>query len=167
MISMVVKVIEEECTGCESCIEACPIEAIEMVDGIAKIKDTCNSCNACIEACPVDPDPSTGRRALYRNSKTLAITVDPDRCIGCEDCAGACRVGVIVPHAETALPERMCTLCNGEPQCVKHCPFEALSHVKVDINREFYGMKPRQIAEKLIKEWYADSDKSGHERRVS
>ncbi len=51
---MVVRVIEEECTGCESCIEACPIEAIEMVDGIAKIKDNCNSCNACIESCPTE-----------------------------------------------------------------------------------------------------------------
>jgi electron transfer flavoprotein alpha subunit len=51
---MVVKVIEEECTGCESCVDACPIEAIEMKDGIAKIKDNCNSCNACIESCPVD-----------------------------------------------------------------------------------------------------------------
>ncbi|UCE73517.1 MAG: FAD-binding protein [Methanomassiliicoccales archaeon] len=51
---MVVKVNEEECTGCESCIDACPIEAIEMKDGIAKIKDNCNSCNACIESCPVE-----------------------------------------------------------------------------------------------------------------
>jgi electron transfer flavoprotein alpha subunit len=51
---MVVKVIEEECTGCESCIDSCPVDAIEMVDGIAKIKDTCTSCNACIETCPVE-----------------------------------------------------------------------------------------------------------------
>ncbi len=51
---MVVKVIEEECTGCESCVDACPIEAIEMKDGIAIIKDNCNSCNACIEECPVE-----------------------------------------------------------------------------------------------------------------
>jgi electron transfer flavoprotein alpha subunit/NAD-dependent dihydropyrimidine dehydrogenase PreA subunit len=51
---MVVKVNEEECTGCESCVDACPIGAIEMKDGIAKIKDNCNSCNACIEACPVE-----------------------------------------------------------------------------------------------------------------
>ncbi len=51
---MVVKVNEEECTGCESCVDACPIEAIEMVDDKAKIKDNCNSCNACIEVCPVE-----------------------------------------------------------------------------------------------------------------
>jgi electron transfer flavoprotein alpha subunit len=51
---MVVKVNEEECTGCESCVDACPIEAIEMKDDIAVIKDNCNSCNACIESCPVE-----------------------------------------------------------------------------------------------------------------
>jgi electron transfer flavoprotein alpha subunit len=51
---MVVKVDEDECTGCETCVDACPIEAIEMVDDIAKIKDNCNSCNACIESCPVE-----------------------------------------------------------------------------------------------------------------
>ena len=49
---MVVRVDEEECTGCESCIESCPVGAIEMVDGIAKINEKCNSCNACLEACP-------------------------------------------------------------------------------------------------------------------
>lgn len=51
---MVVRVIEEECTGCESCVDACPIEAIEMVDEKARIKDNCNSCNACIESCPAE-----------------------------------------------------------------------------------------------------------------
>ncbi|UCF08510.1 MAG: 4Fe-4S binding protein, partial [Thermoplasmata archaeon] len=49
---MVVRVDEEECTGCESCVDSCPVGAIEMVDGIAKINEKCNSCNACLEACP-------------------------------------------------------------------------------------------------------------------
>jgi len=26
--------------------------------------------NPCIEACPVEPDPKTGRKALYRDEKT-------------------------------------------------------------------------------------------------
>lgn len=60
---MVVKVNEEECTGCETCIDACPIEAIEMKDGIAKIKDNCNSCNACIESCPVEAIKEIEREA--------------------------------------------------------------------------------------------------------
>lgn len=61
---MVVKVNEEECTGCESCVDACPIEAIEMVDGIAKIKENCNSCNACIESCPVEAIKEVEKEAL-------------------------------------------------------------------------------------------------------
>ena len=171
-----------KCTGCRTCETVCsafnhPKKVNgELLNGTGNpnlsnirvhpsnpdvdVPTVCTMCpdNPCIEACPVDPDPSTGRRALYREGKTFAITVDPDRCIGCESCAEACRVGVIIPHPETSLPERMCTLCNGDPQCVKYCPFEALSHVKVDISRGFYGMKPNQIAEKLIKEWYGVSD---------
>jgi carbon-monoxide dehydrogenase iron sulfur subunit len=180
-----------KCTGCRTCETVCsafnhPKEINgELLNGtgnpyLSNIKvyafnpdvdvpTVCAMCpdSPCIEACPVDPDPSTGRRALYRDSKTMTIRVDPDRCIGCGSCAEACRVGVIVPHPETSLPERMCNLCNGEPQCVKYCPFGALSHVKVDIRKEFYAMKPDKVAEQLIKEWYGISDKSDQERGVS
>ncbi|MBA4378691.1 MAG: 4Fe-4S binding protein [bacterium] len=46
----------DECTGCESCIEACPTEAIAMTgDGVAKVDpDTCTDCEACLEACPTE-----------------------------------------------------------------------------------------------------------------
>ncbi len=45
----------EKCTGCESCIDACPLDAIEMQDDIAVIDaETCGDCGACIDACPVE-----------------------------------------------------------------------------------------------------------------
>ncbi len=41
------------CNGCESCIEACPTEAITMVDGHAVVDpDECTECEACVEVCP-------------------------------------------------------------------------------------------------------------------
>ncbi|MBN1396181.1 MAG: 4Fe-4S binding protein [Pirellulales bacterium] len=44
-----------KCTGCESCIDACPVEAIEMKDDVAFVDaDTCSDCGACVEACPVE-----------------------------------------------------------------------------------------------------------------
>lgn len=44
-----------KCTGCETCIESCPLEAISMKDGLAVIDaDTCGDCGACIDACPVE-----------------------------------------------------------------------------------------------------------------
>ena len=45
----------EKCTGCESCIEECPSEAIKMVDEKATVdNDTCVDCGVCVEACPVE-----------------------------------------------------------------------------------------------------------------
>jgi len=45
----------ELCTGCESCVEACPLDAIEMQDDIAKVDpETCGDCGACVEVCPVE-----------------------------------------------------------------------------------------------------------------
>jgi Fe-S-cluster-containing hydrogenase component 2 len=167
-----------KCTGCRTCETACSAynhkQTVngETVNGLGNpyyanirvysynpdldVPAVCAMCpdNPCIEACPVDPDPATGRRALYRDEQTLTVKNDLERCIGCGSCAEACRVGVIIPNPETNAPERMCTLCDGDPQCVKYCPFEALSSVEVQVQREFYGMKPDQIAEELIKRWY-------------
>ncbi len=167
-----------KCTGCRTCETVCSAynhrQTVngETLNGLGNpdlanirvygynpdvdVPAVCAMCpdSPCIDACPVDPDPTTGRRAFYRNPETGAIANDPNRCQQCGSCAEACRVGVIHPNPETDIPERMCTLCNGDPQCVKDCPFGALSHVKVDTKQKFYAMKPEQIAHKLIEDWY-------------
>ena len=52
---MPTKVDKEKCTGCESCIEECPSEAIKMVDDKAEVDvDTCVDCGACVDACPAE-----------------------------------------------------------------------------------------------------------------
>jgi len=44
----------EECTGCGACVDACPVEAIKLDDGIAVVdEDTCTECGLCEDACPV------------------------------------------------------------------------------------------------------------------
>ena len=46
---------EEDCTGCKTCVEACPANAISMVDDIAKInQDECTECGTCIDECPAE-----------------------------------------------------------------------------------------------------------------
>ncbi len=171
-----------KCTGCRTCETVCSAynhqQTVnsETLNGLGNpdlanirvygynpdvdIPAVCAMCpdNPCIEACPVDPDPKTGWKALYRENKNQTIKNDSKRCTACGSCAEACRVGVIIPDPKTSRPEHMCTLCGGAPQCVKHCPFEALSLVKVDAGRKFYAMKPEQIAEKLISEWYGASN---------
>ena len=52
---MPAKVDIEKCTGCESCVEECPSEAIAMAEEKAQIDDdACVDCAACVDACPTE-----------------------------------------------------------------------------------------------------------------
>ena len=52
---MPTKVDKEKCTGCESCVEECPSEAIKMADDKAEIDvDACVDCGVCVDACPAE-----------------------------------------------------------------------------------------------------------------
>jgi electron transfer flavoprotein alpha subunit len=42
----------DKCSGCETCLESCPFDAIEMKDGKAVINEYCNSCMTCLSGCP-------------------------------------------------------------------------------------------------------------------
>ena len=50
---MPAKVDEQKCTGCESCVEECPSNAISLVDDKAAVdQETCIDCGVCLDACP-------------------------------------------------------------------------------------------------------------------
>ena len=52
---MPAKVNTDTCTGCESCLDSCPSEAIKMDDGKACVDtDACVDCAACVDECPVE-----------------------------------------------------------------------------------------------------------------
>ena len=43
---------KEECNGCKSCEDACPSDAVKVVDDKAEVNnDNCIDCNACEDAC--------------------------------------------------------------------------------------------------------------------
>jgi len=47
--------ITEECVGCGSCIDECPVEAISEGDPIYIIDAAlCTDCGACVGVCPTD-----------------------------------------------------------------------------------------------------------------
>ncbi len=46
----------DKCTGCGECVDICPVEVYEMVDGKSdpvKAED-CLGCESCIEVCEFD-----------------------------------------------------------------------------------------------------------------
>jgi len=174
-----------KCTGCRTCEAVCSQANMkvningEELRGLGNphfsnirvmyfnppvdIPNRCLQCNdaPCIEACPVPPDPNTGRKALYRDEKTLAIMTDYDRCIGCGSCAQACtekRVGAIIMDPDTSKPGGICNLCDGDPACVKYCPFGALTYVKGGLDGRHYALPPEKIAQQLTTMWYYNQE---------
>ena len=51
---MPAKVDPEKCTGCEACVDACPVTTIVMTDGKAVVQDECIDCGACVDECPCE-----------------------------------------------------------------------------------------------------------------
>ena len=174
----------DKCAGCRTCETVCSAynQKVkingELLDGLGNpdfsnikvwhynpdvdVPVTCFLCadNPCIEACPIKPDPVTGRKALFRDEVFHIIQVDLDRCIGCKKCSTACREksgGVIFPNNETGTPERMCQLCDGDPQCVKYCPYGALQYLSVTADMQLRNSTPEKIAEFLIEKYYHES----------
>ena len=41
------------CTGCGACVEVCPVGAIALIDGKARVEEElCTGCGVCLDACP-------------------------------------------------------------------------------------------------------------------
>ena len=50
---MPIKIDKEKCTGCGTCVETCPNEAIELKDNIADVDpEKCVECGVCVDNCP-------------------------------------------------------------------------------------------------------------------
>lgn len=47
---------EGKCTGCEECVDVCPVEVYVMNDGKAEPvnEEECSECCSCVEVCPAD-----------------------------------------------------------------------------------------------------------------
>ena len=53
LTSYLAKIIENNCVGCGTCVEKCPMEAIELINAVAKLNsDMCIGCGVCAHHCP-------------------------------------------------------------------------------------------------------------------
>lgn len=50
---MPAKVDPEKCSGCGSCVDVCPTEAITLEDDVAVVDpEECTDCASCVDECP-------------------------------------------------------------------------------------------------------------------
>ncbi|MFQ6073876.1 MAG: 4Fe-4S dicluster domain-containing protein [Candidatus Bathyarchaeia archaeon] len=144
----------DKCTGCTVCEYICSLTKEDAFNAhksrirttrlhpLINISITCRLCSPapCVTACPRD--------ALTQSEETGVIMVDDDKCDGCSWCIEACDYGAITLHPEKKVV-RICDLCDGDPECVKWCPEEALDFV----TRDLMAQKARiTVTKKLFKE---------------
>ena len=148
----------ERCVGCMQCMLACATTHSESKNLFIAINETPlpksrvhvgvglyeegfpNRCRHC------DPAPcllACLSGAIFRETQTDTVLIDPEKCINCASCAMACPYGVIRYHEDHAAPPGKivavkCDNCHERqtqdliPACVEMCKVDALTFEEQD-----------------------------------
>lgn len=143
---------EQWCLGCHLCEYEC-MYANSGLDAMFKLKGkagkdilpriqvegdekspihfavNCRHCSgtACVNGCIAG--------ALTKTDEGMVV-IDKNKCVGCFTCVLLCPFGAIMPAADGKAAQK-CMLCtdnikNGEPNCVKYCPNNAIVYEERD-----------------------------------
>ncbi len=167
----VVVVDLKKCVGCRICEVECArknyktfnprlanLQVIHVVPP-ASVPNHCYLCKdaPCVAECPVFIEAATGKRALYRDPQHGGLKLDNVACTGCWKCVDVCqkeRSGILRKNLRSKRPEGFCTLCDGEPSCVKYCPNDAMARVPQSFDGRHLARNPYLIADELASVWY-------------
>ena len=143
----------EKCTGCRLCENACSIfhekvsnssrariHIVKWEEAGLYLPMVCQQCETpiCETVCPMG--------AIKRDSKTGALLIDKDLCVGCKLCVMFCPLGGVTIGKDREILK--CDLCGGDPLCVKFCIPGALQYI--DANA--INLRKRRIAAEKFSE---------------
>jgi Na+-translocating ferredoxin:NAD+ oxidoreductase RNF subunit RnfB len=123
------------CIGLASCKNACPFDAIKIVDSIAEVDIAkCTACGKCVSACPknlIEIVPEKNRVRVCCQSKDIGRVVRRNcraGCIGCAICQKNCTAEAITIVDNIACVDY--TKCTSCMVCVNKCPTKAIMVMK-------------------------------------
>ena len=120
------------CLGFGDCVEACPYDAIQICDGVARVNPLlCRACKKCVATCPkglIELVPLYEAKAavLCKNHNKGAFTRKECKvgCIGCMKCTKVCEHDAIKVENNTAHVDY--DKCVGCGKCEEACPVGAI-----------------------------------------
>jgi Na+-translocating ferredoxin:NAD+ oxidoreductase RNF subunit RnfB len=115
------------CLGEGSCVEACPFDAIHLVDGVAVVdKEACKACKKCIAVCPkhlielVPYDHKHFVQCMSKDKGKDVMKACKVGCIGCKMCEKVCPADAV--HVTDNIAYIDTTKCTDCGACAEKCP---------------------------------------------
>ncbi|RLC39353.1 MAG: formate hydrogenlyase [Candidatus Nealsonbacteria bacterium] len=123
---MILEINLQKCANCGACSEICPLNKnrlnyyINIPDAIFKKNGICMQCSPapCVDSCPSG--------ALHKIDGIIVI--DEKKCNLCGICQDVCNYNALfIRYDKDKWSMEKCSLCEGDPLCVKVCPSGALT----------------------------------------
>ncbi len=117
--------------GYGSCVQACPFDAIHVVNGVAVVdREQCKACGKCVEACPkklislIPYDAPYQVACSSKDKGPVAMKACDVACIGCGLCKRNCPAdAVMVENFNATIDPEKCTGCGT---CIEKCPKKSI-----------------------------------------
>lgn len=128
------KSCNQGCLGFGSCVQACPFDAIHVVNGVAVVdKEACKACGKCVAVCPkqlIELIPYDAKYAVACSNTEkgpVAMKECDVACIGCTLCAKNCpNEAVTIENFNAHIDQDKCVGCGV---CAAKCPKKAIVEV--------------------------------------
>lgn len=115
------------CLGYGNCAKACPFDAIQIVNGVARVdREKCVGCGTCVDTCPKSiikliPESLKIMPTCSSTDKGAVVTkICSNGCIGCMKCQRECPADAII--IENNLATVNVEKCVGCGHCAEICP---------------------------------------------